>query len=113
MTDDLDLANLLGEAPPDRPDPGFRYDVFARVSRRARRRASIDRALNQVAVFAAIGLAFPVADAAGLSFSAAQPVLLAAAALIVAAAAALLTIQGPRGVLASSRALLRGPLLRA
>ncbi|MGH6949873.1 MAG: hypothetical protein ACREH4_03315, partial [Vitreimonas sp.] len=85
MSDDLDLANLLGEAPPDAPDPGFRYDVFARVASRARRRGSLHRAANQVAVFAAIGLVFPLAQVAGLSWQAAQPVLLAAGVLALAA----------------------------
>jgi hypothetical protein len=113
MSNDLELANLLGEAPPDAPDPGFRYDVFARVAERARRRAALNRALNQIAAFAAIGLIFPVAQAAGLSLETAQPVLVVAGALTVAAAAALLTIQGPRAVLARSRAWLRAPLLRA
>jgi hypothetical protein len=113
MSDDLDLANLLGEGPPDGPDPGFRYDVFARVAERARRRAALSRAANQVAAFAAIGLIFPLAQIAGFSWESAQPVVLAAAALTVAAAAAVLTIQGPRGVLARSRAMLRAPLRRA
>ena len=113
MSDDLELANLLGEAPPATPDPGFRYDVFARVSERARRRAAVSRALNQVAVFAAIGLIFPVAQAAGFTLETAQPVLIAAAALLTAAVAAVLTIGGPRVVLARSRAALRHPLLRA
>jgi hypothetical protein len=113
MSDDLELANLLGEAPPDLPDPGFRFDVFARVSQRARRSAAWRRAANQTAVFAAIGLVFPLAQAAGFSWHAAQPVLMVAGVLTAAAAAALLTIQGPRGVLARSRAMLRAPLMRA
>lgn len=112
MNDDLELANLLGEAPAHAPDPGFRFDVFARVTERNRRRVAQARALRQFAVFAAIGLAFPVFQAAGLDWMSVQPVLLAAAALTVAAGAALLTIQGPSLVLARSRALLRAPLLR-
>ena len=113
MSDDIDLASLLGEAPPEGPDPGFRFDVFARVAERARRRAAFTRALNRIALFAAIGLIFPLAQAAGFSWQAAQPVLLAAGAITAAAAVAVLTIQGPRGVLARSRAMLRVPLLRA
>lgn len=113
MSDDIELANLLGEAPPKAPDPAFRFDVFARVNERARRRAAFTRALNRVAIFAAIGLIFPLAQAAGLSWQSAQPVLLAAGGLTAAAAVAVLTIQGPRGVLARSRAILRAPLLRA
>ena len=113
MNDDLELANLLGEAPPNAPDPAFRYDVFARVAERARRRAAVTRGLNQIAAFAAIGLIFPVVQAAGLSLETAQPVLWVAGTLTAAAAVALLTIQGPRGVLARSRAMLRVPLLRA
>ncbi len=114
MSDDIELANLLGAAPPEAPDPGFRFDVFARVNARARRRASLSRAANQIAAFAAIGLIFPLAQTAGFNWQTAQPVLWAAGALAVAAATALLTIQGPRGVLARSRAmLLRAPLLLA
>jgi hypothetical protein len=113
MSDDLELAKLLGEAPPQAPDPGFRFDVFARVSERARRRAAWGRAANQVAAFAAVGLVFPLGQTAGLTWQTAQPVLLAAAALTTAAAVALLTIQGSRGVLARSRAMLRAPLMRA
>ncbi len=113
MSDDLELANLLGEAPPTAADVGFRFDVFARVAERNRRRAGTSRALNQVAIFAAIGAAVPVLQVAGLNLAtAAQPMLIAAAALTVAGAAALLTIQGPRVVLARSRTWLRTPLLR-
>lgn len=112
MSDDLELANLLGEAPPASADPGFRFDVFARVAERRNRRAAQSRALNQLAIFSAIGMVFPVLQAVGLSWTAAQPVLVVAAALIVAAVAALLTIQGPGVVLARWRALLRAPLLR-
>lgn len=112
MSDDLELADLLGQAPRRAPDPGFRFDVLARVADSNRRRGAQARALRQVAVFAAIGLAFPVLQATGFGWSEAQPLVLAAAALAAAAAVALLTIQGPSVVLARSRALLRAPLLR-
>lgn len=113
MSDDLDLANLLGEAPSAAPDPGFRYDVFARVAERARRRAALSRGLNRIATFTAIGLGLAIAQAAGLTFDAAQPILVASGALLCAAAVATLTIGGPKAVLARSRAMLRHPLLRA
>jgi hypothetical protein len=113
MTDDRDLADLLGEAPPSAPDPGFRFDVLALVARRARRRAALDRALNQVAVFAAVGLIFPVARAAGLSIDTVEPVLWVGGVLALAFVAAFFTIQGPRLAWARSTAALRRPLLRA
>jgi|GEM_PF-3385314 len=112
MSDDFELADLLGEAPPRGADPGFRFDVLSRVAERNRRRAAQARALKQFSIFAAIGLGFAVIQAAGFDWSDGQPVLIAAAALTAAAAAALLTIQGPGLVLARSRALLRGPILR-
>ncbi|GIK48914.1 MAG: hypothetical protein BroJett013_16110 [Alphaproteobacteria bacterium] len=108
MNDDRELADLLGRAPPASPDPVFRFDVFARVTERARRREAVSRALNQVAAYAAVGLAFPVARAAGLDWPAAQPVLLAGGAVAAAAAVALVTILGPRSLLHRWLALLRG-----
>lgn len=112
MSDDLELANLLGEAPAQTPDPGFRYDVFARVTERARRRGARARAFRQVAALTLIGALFPILQAFGLTITAAQPVLLALGALAGAGAAAALTIYGPRLVLARSRALLKAPLAR-
>jgi hypothetical protein len=106
MTDDLELAGLLGEAPRT-PDPSFRIDVLARVAARARRRAAFDRAWKQVLAFTLIGLAFPVAQAFGLTWQAAQPLILAGAVLVCAYLFAALTIQGPRPLLARSRAMLR------
>lgn len=108
MENDRELAELLGGQVPPTPDPGFRLDVMARTAARVRRREAYARALNKVAVFAAIGLVFPLADAAGLTWQAAQPLVLSAGAMSAAAALALLTIQGPRLVLSRSRALLRG-----
>lgn len=110
MNDDRELADLLGGPPPASPDPAFRFDVFARVTQRSRRREAMSRALNQVAIYAAIGLVFPVARAAGLDWSTAQPLLLAGGAISAAAAVALVTILGPRSVLSRSRALLRGAI---
>lgn len=103
--DDLLMADLLGEALAT-PDPSFRFDVLARASIRARRRAAMSKALNQVAVFSAIGLIFPVAGAAGLTWETAQPLLMAGGALAVGLALASVSILGPRAVLARSRAIL-------
>jgi hypothetical protein len=106
MTDDLEMAKLLGEAPRT-PDPGFRIDVVARVAARARRRGAFERAWKQIVVFTLIGAAFPIAQAFGLSWHSAQPLLLVGAVLGFAYLFAALTIQGPRPLLARSRALLR------
>lgn len=103
--EDLLMADLLGEAPAT-PDPGFRFDVLSRASIRARRRAAMSKALNQVAVFSAIGLVFPIAGAAGLTWEAAQPLVMAAGLLAIGVAVASVSILGPRAVLARSRAIL-------
>lgn len=103
--DDLLMADLLGEAPAT-PDPGFRYDVLFRTSIRARRRAAMSKALNQIALFSAIGLVFPIAGALGLTWETAQPLVMAVAALAVGLTVASVSILGPRAVLARSRALL-------
>ena len=107
MTDDLEMAELLGEAPKT-PDPGFRIDVVARVGARARRRAALERAWKQIVVFTLIGVAFPIAQAFGVTWHSAQPLVLAAAVLGFAYLFAALTIQGPGPLLARSRAMLRG-----
>lgn len=107
MTDDRDMAELLGEAPRT-PDPGFRVDVLGRVASRARRRAAFDRAWKQVVTFTLIGALFPVARAFGITGEIVQPLLLVGAVLVVAYLFAALTIQGPRPLLARSRAILRG-----
>lgn len=107
MTDDLDLAALLGEAPKT-PDPGFRFDVLSLTSQRAQRRASRQRALRLVLISTLIGLIFPLAHAFGIGFAEIQPLLLVAAVLGLAYVLALLTLEGPRAALARSRALLRG-----
>ncbi len=106
MTDDAELADLLGEAPRT-PDPGFRIDVMARLAARARRRAALERGWKQIVVFSLIGAVFPLAQSLGLSWQAAQPVLLAGGVLALAYLLAALTIQGPKPLLARSRAMLR------
>jgi fatty acid desaturase len=109
MSDDLELAGLLGEAPRT-PDPGFRFDVLSRTSQRARRRASRQRASRLVLASTLIGLVFPLARAFGVGFAEVQPLLLVAGVLGLAYVLALLTLEGPRAVLARSRAVLRGRL---
>ena len=107
MTDDLHMAELLGEAPRT-PDLGFRIDVLARVGARARRRAVLERAWKQIVAFTLIGAVFPVAQAFGLTWQTMQPLLLVGAVLLFAYFFAALTIQGPGPLLARSRAMLRG-----
>jgi hypothetical protein len=101
------MAELLGEAPKT-PDPGFRIDVVARIGARARRRAALERAWKQLVTFTRVGIAFPIAQAFGVTWQSAQPLVLAATVLGFAFLFAVLTIQGPRPLLARSRAMLRG-----
>lgn len=96
MNDDA-LANLLGEAPPT-PDPAFRYDVFARMATKSRRRAAATRALRIVAIFTALGLFFPLARAAGVTIAHMQPLLYVAAVVPLAYVLALAAIRGPRSL---------------
>jgi hypothetical protein len=105
MSNDLELAALLGEAP--RPDPAFRFDVFARMALRSHRRAARRRAAIYVAASAAIGLAFPLAQAIGLTLTEAAPLLMAATALGLAYVLALLPVAGPAALLTRSWRLLR------
>lgn len=112
MSDDLELAALLGEAPKT-PDAGFRFDVLSLTSQRARRRASRQRAFRLVLISTLTGLIFPFAHAFGVGFAEIQPLLLVAAVLGLAYVLALLALEGPRAVLARSRAVLSAPLLRA
>lgn len=100
--DDLLMASLLGEMPRT-PDPGFRFDVLARVGERARRRRARDRALNQVAIFSAIGVVFPVLQALGVTWQGVEPIALAAGLLAAAFVFAMLTIQGPKTALARAQ----------
>ena len=111
MSDDLELAALLGEAPRT-PDPGFRFDVLALTAKRARRRQARARAFRTTAIFALIGLIFPIAHTLGLGLGELQPLLLVAGILAFAYVLAVWTLEGPRAVLARSRAVLRAPLLR-
>jgi peptidoglycan/LPS O-acetylase OafA/YrhL len=112
MSDDLDLAALLGEAPKT-PDPGFRFDVLARTAERARRRASAHRALRVVIGSTLVGAAFAAFPAFGVNAVRLWPLLLVAGVLGLAYVLALLTVEGPRAALAQSRAMLRMPFLRA
>ena len=102
MHDDLSLAALLGEAPKT-PDPGFRFDVFARVSERRRRRAALERGALQVAAFTAIGLVLALIQFASAETGAWAPMLGAAGALAVSGAVAFTLIKGPRAALAVFR----------
>ena len=105
MTNDSDLAGLLGETPRT-PDPGFRFAVFGRVAERASRRAGLRRALRTIAVFAAIGAVFPLAGAAGLNVEAARAFLLFAGVLASACLLALVSIEGPGGIASRLRVAL-------
>lgn len=107
MSDDLSLAALLGEAPKI-PDPGFRFDVLARVSARAARREAWTRGLMQVAAFTAVGLLVALVQFASVSAGAWTPVLSAAGALAVSAVFALVVIQGPKAALARVRMVFAG-----
>jgi hypothetical protein len=106
MNSDLDLAALLGQAP-RAPDAGFRFDVFARMALRSRRRAARRRAASYVAASAAVGLAFPAAQAIGFTSTEAGPLLMAAAVLGLAYGLAVLALDGPGALLLRSRHLLR------
>lgn len=106
MSDDLELARLLGD-PPRTPDPGFRFDVLALTAERARRRASRQHALRIVLISTLIGAIFPVMRAFGVSLADVQPLLLVAGVLALAYVLAVFTIDGPRAVLARSRAVFR------
>lgn len=109
MSDDLELAALLGDAPRT-PDPGFRFDVLALTADRARRRQARQRAFRTTVIFALVGLIFPIAHTLGFGWAQLQPLLLVAGVLCLAYVLALWTLEGPRAVLARSRAVLRGRL---
>lgn len=112
MTDEKAIAELLGAAPRS-PDPGFRFDVFARVATRARRRAQIWTALRQVMLFAAAGAFVAVLQRAHLDWSELQPPLFTAGTLIGAALASSVLIGGPRRLRADAAAALRGRIRSA
>lgn len=103
---DDDLAELLGAAP-HTSDPGFRIGVLARAATRKRRRQAAVRAARSMALFGAVGLAFPLAQAAGLTWDDAAPLAAAAGALLAAYAVAVATIDGPRALILRSRAVMR------
>ena len=105
MTDDRELADLLGAAPAA-PDPAFRFDVFARIAQRRQRASARQRALTWALGFALVGVAFPLAQVAGLRFEHLQPLAAAAGVLALAYLMAVATIEGPRSALARSRRLL-------
>lgn len=107
MSDDLSLAALLGEAPKT-PDPGFRFDVLARVSERAAKREAWTRGLMQVATFTAVGLLLALVQVASVSAGAWTPVLSAGGALAVSGVFALVVILGPKAALARARAVFGG-----
>jgi peptidoglycan/LPS O-acetylase OafA/YrhL len=107
MSDDLSLAALLGEAPKT-PDPGFRFNVLARVSQRAARREAWTRGLMQVAAFTAMGLLLALVQYASVSAGAWIPVLSVAGALSASAVFALVVIQGPKAALARARTVFGG-----
>lgn len=98
---DEELAGLLGDAP-QTPDPRFRADVLARVAGAARRRAAANRAARTLAVFAAIGLFFPLTQAAGFSLEHVQPLFLSVAVVGLTYLFAIAAVKGPRTALAQS-----------
>lgn len=104
---DNELADLLGEAPKT-PDPAFRVDVFARITETARRRSAYMRAFRQAGAFVLLGLLIAAAQAFGLNWDSARPVVLVAVVVGAAYLFAHLTMQGPGAVVARSRAALRG-----
>ena len=106
MSDDHDLAGLLGEAPRT-PDPSFRFDVLTRTFERACRRGARQNAFRTTMMFVLLGLIFPVAQAFGVGIRELQPFLLVAGLLALAYVLALWTLEGPRAVLARSRAVFR------
>lgn len=106
MSDDLELAALLGEAPKT-PDPGFRYDVLARVAEHAQRRAAFVRGFKQAGALTLLGISVPLAQALGLGAHQLQPMLLALAAVGCAYILALTFIRGPSVLRAGSRLRVR------
>ncbi|MEQ1617609.1 MAG: hypothetical protein ABL883_04605 [Terricaulis sp.] len=83
MTDDVFLAELLGETP-RALDARFRYDVLARVAQRRRRAAALTRALHWVVAGSVAGVIFALAGAYGMSFAAVQTLAACAGAILAA-----------------------------
>lgn len=105
MSDDRKIADLLGETPVG-PQPGFRVDVFARISLRARRRAVRRRALIHAGAFTAIGLAAPLAQWLGATPANAAPAIMALLTLAAIGLVADAVVNGPKTALARVRHLL-------
>lgn len=106
MRDDLSLAALLGEAP-QTPDPGFRFDVFARMAEQERRRKARQRGMQQVAMFTAMGLVLALIQTASAHAGAWTPLLGVAGALALSGAFAFAVIVGPKAALARAASVFR------
>jgi hypothetical protein len=65
MSDDLELAALLGEAPGE-TDVAFRIGALTRAGLRQRRRAARLRAARTLALFTGVGALFALAEAFGM-----------------------------------------------
>ena len=96
---DQELAGLL-DAAPNAPDPAFRFEVFKRVAERARRRIATARAARMIAASTALGLFFPLAQAAGLDLVDVQPLFYAAMAVGLTYFLALEAMKGSSSMLA-------------
>ncbi len=101
-----DLAGLLG-ASPITPDPVFRFEVFKRIAERARRRAAYRRAARTVAVSSAVGVFFPLAQAAGFTLADAQPLFYTGVVVGLTYFLAREAVKGPHSVLARGLGQLR------
>jgi peptidoglycan/LPS O-acetylase OafA/YrhL len=106
MNDDRDLADLLGEAPTT-PDPAHSILVLMRIAERARQRKALVRGAWTFGAFSAVGLMVPLVQTVGLPAADVQAILLVAGVLGLAYLMAAVTAQGPRAVLARSRAVFR------
>jgi hypothetical protein len=98
MTDDAFLADLLGEVPRT-PDPGFRFEVLARVAQRRQRRAALMRATYWIVSSLVAALVFALAGAFGMSPEVVQVLGACSGAVLVAYVAAQAAIHGPRAAL--------------
>ncbi len=106
MNDDRELADLLGEAPAT-PDPAHGILVLMRIAKRTRQRQAVVRAARTFGAFTAFGLIFPLVQLVGLPAMDAWAIALVGAVLGLAYLMAAVTSQGPRAVLARSRAVFR------
>jgi hypothetical protein len=105
MTDEREIAALLGEAPG--PDTRFRLNVLAMVGAEKRRRAAMRRAVVRAGVFTLVGLVAAGVQAAGVSQAAAAPLTMIVAALGVAYLCAALALQSPSALMARASAAFR------